>query len=945
MLGGSGNGAQALALAPIRPAPSTAPSTSNGTHQQDPRANPNASLQRRRTNPLGELISTETRYVHELGITLHRVAAAWNPKDLPSKDVDAMFRALHTVYRTNSEFLRALQEIGPNPTSPKGLGNLLMHWVDTLQGPYTHYLDVYTPHLDSRPDIVHHVRLQSVLQNTNRQIPRNDYPSGWTLDRFFELPIVRLVFYKKLYGRLLRNAQPGRSDHTLLLTANEKLDALNERAQRQKASPGPLPADQRALASASSPPTTDPRPLSPMTPTMGRALVPPHEGAVPAPVPAWTHSAQSITSSIRSQSLDQMQARIDSTCTIDIFTMEPKNCRLQLVLPGLSFERALRLTDGAKLEILPAQGKPLMIQHARLILLTDLILVAEDVTPSAPGAPDVKLIFPPLSGRFIDAFDDTRWGPACVRLSIMNRVSMVMHLATTERKHEWLQALSVCKSFSGHPRPQQDKPPSPSKSAPQIAPLAPGQVTSRPPARSQTPNEPTKVHAPLSPVPRPPVPRPPVPHGPPGHSSRPPQAAQPGAPSMVRPPTSPDSLVQGTSSAQNARVEQASASSLVHSGAGTVGGPVQPSSAPRMMPVYGAPAPPRPSALGAPTAQNVRMGQESTLPRPSMGAPFTSGQNKTARPPALPPLLPHTITNGNLPPVPLAEQDTSFASPPLSPEPPTRANSLASQDSFPRIPHRLDTPDSMLQQRPDDAPRPGGSTAMSFGSASEKAMGNMIPQAPGPEQRRSPLFVRNPIRTATLPMPATSASDLSSPSQLPRVLSRSASQSRLGEHIPSNGTVLPSQMVRDKPQRNSNEWMHEPDDDDNDISNSRRMRAHEAQSFNLCAQMRCKVFLKHSYAQWRALGPARLRLYHLRPSNTNQLVVENDKKTIISSIILPIAVQRVGRTGLAIELSDYGRLTGVVYMLHMRSEESANGLHQQLLTGSSRSPVSSPQLS
>ena len=221
-----------------------------------------------------------------------------------------------------------------------------MHWIDTLQAPYSHYIDVYTPHLDTRPDIAHHVRLQSVLQNANRQIPRNDYPNGWTLDRFFELPILRLVFYKKLYGRLLRNAQPGRSDHTLLLTANEKLDVLNQRAQRQKASLGSMPADQKALASTSSPLPTDPRLMSPVSPVKGRALVPPHEGAAPA----WTQSALSITSSITSQLLDQMQTRIDSTHTVDVFTMEPKNCRLQLVLPGLSFERALRLTDGAKLE-------------------------------------------------------------------------------------------------------------------------------------------------------------------------------------------------------------------------------------------------------------------------------------------------------------------------------------------------------------------------------------------------------------------------------------------------------------------------------------------------------------------------------------------------------------------------------------------------------------------
>ena len=149
------------------------------------------------------------------------------------------------------------------------------------------------------------------------------------------------------------------------------------------------------------------------------------------------------------------------------------------------------------------------------------------------------------------------------------------------------------------------------------------------------------------------------------------------------------------------------------------------------------------------------------------------------------------------------------------------------------------------------------------------------------------------------------------------------------------------------PMRPSHEWMHEPDDEDDaneiDAAAVQRARTHEAQSFSLCAQMRCKVFLKQSYAQWRALGSARLRVYHLRPSATNQLVVENEKKTMISSIILPNAVQRVGKTGLAVELSDFGRLSGIVYMLHMRSEESANGLFQQLLSGSARSPVSSPQ--
>ena len=109
-------------------------------------------------------------------------------------------------------------------------------------------------------------------------------------------------------------------------------------------------------------------------------------------------------------------------------------------------------------------------------------------------------------------------------------------------------------------------------------------------------------------------------------------------------------------------------------------------------------------------------------------------------------------------------------------------------------------------------------------------------------------------------------------------------------------------------------------------------------SFVLCAQMRCKVFLKQSYAQWKSLGNGRLRLYHLQPSGMNQLVVESEKKKILlSTIALIDAIERVGRTGIAVELSDNGHRTGIVYMLHMRSEESALGLFEQLVDGTHRS--------
>ena len=105
------------------------------------------------------------------------------------------------------------------------------------------------------------------------------------------------------------------------------------------------------------------------------------------------------------------------------------------------------------------------------------------------------------------------------------------------------------------------------------------------------------------------------------------------------------------------------------------------------------------------------------------------------------------------------------------------------------------------------------------------------------------------------------------------------------------------------------------------------------------AQMKCKVFLKQQHAQWKSLGSAKLRLYREDPTNIKQLVVEadnKDKTVLISTIVLTDGVERVGKTGIAIELSDKGVRTGIVYMLQLRNEKSADGLFNELLAGSDR---------
>ena len=108
---------------------------------------------------------------------------------------------------------------------------------------------------------------------------------------------------------------------------------------------------------------------------------------------------------------------------------------------------------------------------------------------------------------------------------------------------------------------------------------------------------------------------------------------------------------------------------------------------------------------------------------------------------------------------------------------------------------------------------------------------------------------------------------------------------------------------------------------------------------SVSAQMKCKVFLKQGHAQWKSLGSARLKLYHQQPTNVKQLVVEaedKNKSVLISTIVLSDGVERVGKTGVAVELSDNGARTGIVYMIQLRNEQSAVGLYESLLQGSDR---------
>jgi hypothetical protein len=107
--------------------------------------------------------------------------------------------------------------------------------VEDLEGPYSKYCDAFSTGFDQWEVIQNNNKLPPILAELSTAIPPppNTEPPVWTLDALFLLPRTRLKYYKKLYARLLKSTNPGRSDHRLLMSATETLDALFAKAERR----------------------------------------------------------------------------------------------------------------------------------------------------------------------------------------------------------------------------------------------------------------------------------------------------------------------------------------------------------------------------------------------------------------------------------------------------------------------------------------------------------------------------------------------------------------------------------------------------------------------------------------------------------------------------------------------------------------------------------------
>ncbi|CAG8671989.1 20158_t:CDS:10, partial [Cetraspora pellucida] len=452
----------------------------------------NKSSERKRANPLIDLIETEKTYINDLRCLLKRVTSCWSSKDLPPPELDILFLAIEEIYKRNKQFYSKLAKLGASPQSAEELGDTLVGWVDEMEEPYTNYCRKYRQGFDDRKDIEENLVLQQTLNDISAE---NNQPVS--LDYFFDIPMKRIHYYKKLYMRLFKSTEPGRSDHIILASANERLDLLINLEKQVKESnlKDPIITSQKLYHTVPSH-LVEERAITPnkdqVFPSNNSLEQEPEsysplreriqQDHIHSPMPQRLHSpispiqdyeypqvqkqvnepiyAEVMESTISDYfsnddqpdwNILDLQNFIDTSKTFDILTKQPRKINLNLQPSSLPFKRELILYDDFIIEVPEYDSDERFHVRAHLFLLTDLLLVCQKIDiKDQHNIPNFKywLMYQPLSGKHLSIRDISYEEGDMLELTIMRDETMIIFPQSDNKKDIWFNEISKAIKFA-----------------------------------------------------------------------------------------------------------------------------------------------------------------------------------------------------------------------------------------------------------------------------------------------------------------------------------------------------------------------------------------------------------------------------------------------------------------------------------------------------------------
>ncbi|KAG0141712.1 hypothetical protein CROQUDRAFT_725495 [Cronartium quercuum f. sp. fusiforme G11] len=920
-----------------------------------------------------DLLGSERAYLADLMVIIKRIAAAYSPQNFPPPHLDHHFRLTEAVFRSNKALLNSILALGPNldHRDPVQLANLMAGWIYDLEPIYGRYCSprgwAGAGGWSRDPSVMSNPILRDILATTPwpaslapppaEIFPGVPYPHDdiWTIDKqgvphatlttFFALPFARLVYYRRLYEKVLKTCQHGSPEHRVVQDASTRLSNLLDAGCLQwNINPIP-PHHARSSFEVShhqppsmSPPgsVSEPRQLTLRTSTETTHSGPQARSASFASAPDDLSDRSNPSTPFSSpsgstegktalgrrmveirqgiyvqQAVLDLERTLDTSQCLDIFTMTPKPCRLHMAPPDLAFSRTIRHAGNASFFFQPQSNpsSPVATPAGRLILLTDLLLFCERAeTDSKPCGAEAWLMYPPLAGKHLrvcrSEHDECQF-----EVFIMRKERVLVTVSSRVERDHWILVLEEAIDH-GSIRPQEIPAVGPtSRGPPKLnmnttdlsfrqtsAPPSPAPVSgvkgsSRlTPANSrrQTPVDDFQRQQPHSPLPR-----------------------SPASTSFAHSPSSRDGPALG-----DPRVRPGGARS-----------PDQPHHQ-AFAPLTGPPTDVKFMAGGRyapmPTADlRAPVGLPTGPPEPCLPRGHPSDPNFSRQ------LASTTVTHR-----PLAHVGAQ-SMPPVQRRGWQLNDDIGVHSTGPRSEYAPSSR-SMTSHPSARLPSPPGSGGPRPTQGSPRALrkapsAHALGQPPPPDPHRAPplpihtgggggrdgallspcvgLDIRRPASTDPSPRhyrsPSSLVCDHSSASRSPssHSIAPPSQRSSAFSNSPSNPLGNPH-------------WTQAPTyDDDDDGPVTEPVPTHST----LVASMKTKVFLKQGHAQWKALGTAKLMVFTQNPGNVKQLVVEQEKdsKTMISTIVLTDGVERVGRTGVAVDLSDTGRRTGIVYMLQV----------------------------
>ncbi|KAI8380928.1 uncharacterized protein BYT42DRAFT_564703 [Radiomyces spectabilis] len=104
------------------------------------------------------------------------------------------------------------------------------------------------------------------------------------------------------------------------------------------------------------------------------------------------------------------------------------------------------------------------------------------------------------------------------------------------------------------------------------------------------------------------------------------------------------------------------------------------------------------------------------------------------------------------------------------------------------------------------------------------------------------------------------------------------------------------------------------------------------QSLKPVMQCKCKLFSQNETSKWTNFGSVAMRISQQLPSKKMHIYIENDKNRLVSAIVRSSNVEKINNKRLSFLLVNEQDRTSMVYMIHMRDEETSNKIYHYLRT-------------